>query len=242
MDESRSTKKKSKKLNISVNACSVTDVDIVENSTNEVSDNDIRECIVQYLRDREDQSEIPSGKNIRRECAKKLNLHKKYLKERKDFLKTIVTEHIDSHQNAQTPQENMEVVERTENKKRKVAFTGIEAEGDSSKESSGSKSIEKPDVQLKHFTNTENRIITQLINAYAAEFGVEISEINRETATERSKASRKTHSLLWDRICDALPNKTRIVSNFINYMLRALLIIRYNCDIKRQSCFVAPRL
>eukprot|EP01036_Dinobryon_divergens_P023041 gene23041-31356_t len=224
MDESRSIKKKSKKL------VSIPDVDIVENSTNEVSDNDIRECILQYLRDRDDQSEVPSGKIIRRECAKTLNLHKKYLKERKDLVKTILTEYLDSHPNVQTLEQNTEVVvERTENKKRKVAFMGIEVEGDSPKESSILKNIVKPDIQLKHFTNTENRIITQLINAYAAEFDVEISEINRETATERSKASRKNHSLLWDRICDALPNKTRVAIMFRGTKIMNRMLLLRGC-------------
>ena len=159
-------------------------------------------------------------------------------------MKTILTEYLDYHPNVQTLEKNTEVVvERTENKKRKVAFMGIEVEGDSPKESSILKNIVKPDIQLKHFTNTENRIITQLINAYAAEFDVEISEINRETATERSKASRKNHSLLWDRICDALPNKTRVVSyKLIHYHLMWDLIIVFNYDIKRRSCLGAPKL
>jgi hypothetical protein len=181
----------------------------------EVSDNDIHESIVNYLQGLADQSEIPSGRTIRRECAKKLNVHKSYLKERKDFIKSIVTEYLDSQQHEQMLQGITEAAERMENKKRKVAFAGIAVEGE---ETPTLKSIQKPEIQLKHFTNTENRIITQLINAYATEFGVEISELNRETATERSKSSRKNHSLLWDRICDALPNRTRVVRHFWSHL------------------------
>lgn len=67
----------------------------------------------------------------------------------------------------------------------------------------------KAKIKLKHFTNTENRIIKQCLESYSKEFSIDYSEINIETMTTTKK--KRKNKILWDRLCAVLPNRNRKV-------------------------------
>lgn len=158
----------------------------------EPSDRKIRKAALKFLKHHSNDANPLHFKELRRYISNKLSLPSKYLKGRKDFLRSVAKEY----------QENISKVVELEKE-------AIEEE----KEEGGRIQINKTDFASYFFTKTENRIINQMIDSFAEEQNIHVRELNPATATDEKDKLRHRLSELVQRLRIALPNRGKMVGH-----------------------------